>query len=91
MHHDERLDVLVSQGRRGSGQRFVRAKDVTDELRKHCLRVIEIDTLVVHYQDQEGIPQKVDLHVLRDALGDLEQRHGTAFDQLEMPEDADAT
>jgi hypothetical protein len=91
MHNDERLDILVSQGRRGAGQRFVNAADVTADMRETHLRLIELDTLVVHYQDHDGTPQSVSLHSLHDALAELDERQKTAFDDLQVPDDQDAT
>ena len=91
MHHDERIDILISQGRRASGQLFTRSANVTADIRENYLRIIEIDTLVVHFQDQRGTPQSVDLHQLREALQDLERKQGTAFDQLTVPADEYAT
>lgn len=87
MHHDERIDTLISQGRRAAGQLFTRSANVTGEARENYLRIIEIDTLVVHFQSQDGTPQNVNLHRLRDALHEVESKQATAFDPLPVPDD----
>lgn len=88
-HHDEHIDRLVTTGRFGAAQLFRLSSQVTEQDRETCLRIIEIDTLKVHYHDRAGIPQTVSLHELRQLLEDLDDRRASAFDRLAMPPEND--
>jgi hypothetical protein len=79
MHFDERLDQMISAGKVAGRQRFTRSKDVTDRLKENTLRLIEVDTLKIHYHDRAGTVQTTDLHPLNRALGQLQDRLKTAW------------
>jgi hypothetical protein len=84
MHHDERLDTNVASGRQAGGQLFKRSAEVTQANKQGFLRIIEIDTLVVHYHDRGGKPQSADLRKIRAALEELDKARVEAFRTLEM-------
>ena len=64
MHFDERLDSAVSTGTFGSRHRFVEAERA-DSYIDDTLRLVEIDTLVIHYRTRDGASSSSDLRVLR--------------------------
>ncbi len=88
MHFDERLDDAVERQTGANRQRFIRSSELTDKLQRTTLRIIEIDTLVIHYHDKAGQPRCANLTELRTALQDLETRRAGARDKLPMPPDA---
>ncbi len=74
MHFDERLDDMVREGKIPLRQRFARSDEVTDQGRKATLRLIEVDTLRVHYRDRDGSQCTADLRALHAALVTLRER-----------------
>lgn len=91
MHFDERLDQGVSGEGVGGRQLFVRSTELTDNKKRTFLRVVEIDTQVVHYRDRKGQRRSVSLADLRGALVDLERRRNGALDKLPVSEARNAT
>ena len=79
MHHDERMDEAIASGRGLTRQRFTLATAVTPDEMKNCLRLIEMDTLVVHYRDRGGTAKQTALRELRAALEDLDHRRKALF------------
>ncbi len=71
LHHDERLDHAVEHGLGHAGQRFTVAVDVTDKMKAAHLRIIEMDTQVVHYRDGAGEYREASLRAMGDALRTL--------------------
>lgn len=82
MHHDERLDTNVAGHTHSGGQLFKLATEVTDANRRGFLRIIEIDTLKVHYHDRDGVSKVADLKAIRGALEALNRTRINAFDSL---------
>ncbi len=90
MHFDERLDRAVAAGTGANRHLFTRSREVTEAQKRGTLRIIEIDTLRVHYHDRGSQPRCVDLRELRAALDELENRRRTARQLLPMPPDEPA-
>ncbi len=82
MHHDERMDKNVSANKHSGGQLFKLSAEVTLANKTGFLRVIEIDTLVVHYHDRHGTSKSAILRDIRVDLEDLERTRKNAFDAL---------
>jgi hypothetical protein len=82
MHHDERLDKNVAANQQAGGQLFKRSAEVTAANKKGFLRIIEIDTLLVHYHDRNGTSQVADLRQLRATLETLDKVRVKAFQEL---------
>jgi hypothetical protein len=74
MHHDERLDFAMQYARGHAGQKFTLAAEVSDEMRKAFLRILEVDTLVMHFRDREGGHCSASLRGITDALRAVDQR-----------------
>jgi hypothetical protein len=89
MHYDERVDLGVEKGELPGGQRFTFAKDTTELARRRTLRLIEIDTCVVHFHDQAGNLISRKLPDLKPVLEELWRGVGEASKRLTLlPEDA---
>ena len=91
MHHDKRLDRLVANDTLGSRQLFKRSSEVTNADKERCPRIIEIDTLMVHFHDRNGGKRSVNLRDLRHVLENLDAQRDAAFDKLPMPPEEDAS
>jgi len=74
MHFDERLDDMVKEGKIPLRQRFARSDEVTDQACNTTLRLIEVDTLRVHYRGRDGSLCTADLRALHAALVTLRER-----------------
>jgi hypothetical protein len=72
MHFDERLDAAVSRGEGVGPQLFKLAVEVTNQMREHALRLVEVDRLALSFRDREGRVQVSELRTLRDELVALE-------------------
>ena len=68
LHHDERLDDAIALGLGHAGQRFTVAVDVTNKMKAAHLRIIEMDTQVVHYRDSHGGYRQASLRAMGDEL-----------------------
>lgn len=86
-HHDERLDAAVAAQPQVAGHVFKRASHVTASDRQRFLRIIEIDSLVVHYHDRHNTPKSFDVRTVRPELEALEAKRGNAFSALPIPDD----
>jgi hypothetical protein len=71
LHQDERLDFAVEHRLGHAAQRFTVAVDVTDRMKAAHLRIIEMDTRVVHYRDATGGYRECSLRAMGDALKQL--------------------
>jgi hypothetical protein len=78
MHFDERLDQAVKTGILGNRHKFVRSSEGAGAA-QHTVRVIEMDTLRVHYRDEEGQPHSRDLRALRSDLHAIESKRPDAL------------
>lgn len=86
VHHDERLDFAVQHETGAAGQTFTRSAEVPEAKLAAFLRVIELDTLVIHYRSRQGEHSRADLRVVHSELIAIEKRRETAFDELPMPD-----
>ncbi len=71
LHHDERFDYAVEHDLGHAGQRFTVAVDVSDKMKASYLRIVEMDTRVVHYRDGSGGYRQASILAIGDALKDL--------------------
>jgi hypothetical protein len=85
MHFDERIDAALATGRRRAGQRFSRSSEITPTVLDGALRVIELDTLTVHYWDRTGQQSAADLRLINAEIVGLSASWRTAFDVLSVP------
>ena len=88
IHFDERLDTAVQRNTAANRQRFIRSSQLTLTLRRTTLRIVEIDTLLIHYHDRAGQPRCADLRELRTALVQLQERRKGVLTRLPTPSDA---
>lgn len=88
MHHDERIDWAVQNKVGRSGQVFSRSTDNPAAKLNAFLRVIELDTLVVHYRDRSGTPKRANVRQLAAALTEVDTKRIDAFRTLPVPDDA---
>jgi len=79
VHFDERIDQIMESGDLRSLQRFTVSRDVTDELKRGTPRLIEMDTLRIHFHDRDGTVGTADLHDLQIALTDVLARTEAAW------------
>jgi len=86
VHHDERLDRAVKNKTGRSGQAFCRSDESPASKLETFLRVIELDTLVVHYRARDGAARSANLKDAFAALKTLDRRRKRAFDQLSVPD-----
>lgn len=70
MHFDERLDAEIRLGRFGDRQRFVEAARA-DPYAENTVRLLEVDTLVIHYRTRVGEPKATDLRALSKSVEGL--------------------
>jgi hypothetical protein len=77
MHFDERLDTAVSGGTFGNRHSFVRSERVRDYI-NNTLRLMEVDTLVVHYRSRHSEARSADLRALRRELLEIGAAAGRA-------------
>jgi hypothetical protein len=86
IHHDERIDFCVERGLAAAGQVFTRSTE--DPLVKLVtfMRVIELDTLRVHYRARDGSPKLRSLGAIALALREIDAKRPSAFDRLPLPE-----
>jgi hypothetical protein len=90
MHFDERLDQAVRAGTWGSRHRFVRSSE-GQKAATLAVRVIEMDTLRVHYRDEKGNFHSTDLRALRSHLLSIEANRSSALQRFrELYDDNDA-
>lgn len=78
MHFDERLDDAVAARGWNSRQRFVRSSDAPQFVNE-AVRVLEMDTLRVHYRGRDGVALFTDLRELRAPLAHLREMADRAF------------
>lgn len=81
MHYDQRLDRAVRDGYWRTRQRFVRSSEAA-VLKAGALRLVEADTLVVHFRNARGAECSARLPEIAAALEDLEERIPLAWDRL---------
>jgi hypothetical protein len=74
LHHDERLDDAVERGLGHAGQRFTVAVDVTNKMKAAHLRIMEMDTQVIHYRDRDGGYRQASLRAMAEALETLNRK-----------------
>ncbi len=72
LRHDERFDYAVEHGLGHAGQRFTVAGDVSDRMKAAHLRIIEMDTRVLHYRDATGGYRQASLRAMGDVLKHLD-------------------
>ncbi|MGH7670386.1 MAG: hypothetical protein ACRENQ_12930 [Gemmatimonadaceae bacterium] len=72
LHHDERFDYAVEHGLGHAAQRFTVAGDVSDRMKSAHLRIVEMDTRIVHYRDRTGGYRQASLRAMGDALKHLD-------------------
>lgn len=82
MHHDERMDSAVEARRSASGQTFTRSGERIDAETDAHLRVIEADSLVIHFRDRAGAKRSRNLHEIAAALREVDARRVNAFKHL---------
>lgn len=82
MHHDERMDSAVEARRSASGQTFTRSGERIDSETDAHLRVIEADSLVIHFRDRAGAKRSRNLYEIAAALRDVGARQTDAFEHL---------
>lgn len=87
MHHDERSDWAVQDNVGRSSQTFSRSTAHPKEKLKAFLRVIELDTLIVHYRDRDGALRQADVRKLASELKALDAKRVGAFHGLPVPDD----
>jgi hypothetical protein len=71
LRHDERLDYAIEHELGHAGQRFTVAVDVTERMKAAYLRIVEMDTRVVHYRDGTGGARQGSLRAMGEALKHL--------------------
>jgi hypothetical protein len=81
MHYDQHLDRAVIEGYWRTRQRFVRSSEAA-MLKASALRLVEANTLVVHFRDASGAQCSASLPEIADALDDLQKRILLAWDRL---------
>jgi hypothetical protein len=74
VHHDERIDQGVSEGKVRSNQLFKYSTEITDEILNGSLRVLEVDTLRFHSQTRYGGRYASDLKELKSLLLQIDYR-----------------
>ena len=79
MHHDERIDWAVQHNSGRSSQTLARSTENPSAQLRTFLRVIELDTLVVHYRDRDGTQRRADIQELGKALRELDVKRLGAF------------
>ncbi len=86
MHTDERFDQAWLENRLGNRQQFVRTGGVDAAIR-HAVRVVDVESLTVHFREAGGNVASRPLLPLREVLNDLLVRHKAAFEGrlLELP------
>ena len=76
-HHDERMDAAVEAGQGALGQQFSRSTESPRDLLDSTLRVIEIDTLVVHFWKRDKkkgrMKDAADLCLIAQALAEVRE------------------
>ncbi len=82
VHFDERIDQALQAKRATNGQTFCRSAQVDDRVKETYLRIIEIDTLRIHFRNRQGQSAFAALRELRGPMLDIEKRRSTAFDNL---------
>lgn len=88
MHFDERLDAAIGNGAFIAPAQFTVSADVTPDLCRNVLVVVELDTNRIHYHGQATEHCSVLLSDLKAALNGLHRAQNAAFDGLPMPQDA---
>ena len=79
VHHDERLDAAVQAGNGAAGQRFALSSEVTADMKRTFLRIVEMDTLVIHYRARDGGQLSTSLREIGTALADLDETRKALF------------
>ncbi len=82
MHFDERLDKADATTQAGDRRLFVHSSEVTETRKRLCIRIVEVNTLVVWCHDREGRSVPTDLHRLVKALRELGPLIQPAADRL---------
>lgn len=85
MHYDQRLDRAVRDGYARMRQRFVLSSEAA-ALKPCALRLVEADTLVVHFRDADGAQREASLPEIARALAELQERIPAAWDRLRKEE-----
>jgi hypothetical protein len=85
VHFDERLDEAMKTGRFRYRHRFSMARDVTPAIIEGALRLLEMDTLVMHYHLQNGQPAQANIMVLGSALNVVHMAANVAWTELQPP------
>jgi hypothetical protein len=80
MHFDERLDEATVSGSIGDRHRFVRSAEIGPHL-DTTLRLLELDTLVVHYRTQTETAGVFDL---RNVRSELERLYADSADPMKF-------
>jgi len=90
MHTDERFDQAWLERRLGNRQQFVRTVGVADAVR-HSVRVLDVESLNIHFRDNDGALIDQPLRPLRGVLQDLLERRQEAFRErlAELPDHVD--
>ena len=81
MHYDQHLDRAVLEGYWRTRQRFVRSSEA-ESLKASALRLVEADTLVVHFRDTRGAQCSASLPEIAAALEELQERIPLAWDRV---------
>jgi hypothetical protein len=81
-HFDERIDQASVAGGATNGQTFRRSAEVNEKTKRMYLRVVELDTLLIHYRNRDGRTASTDLRKLRSSIEALNAILPTAFDSL---------
>jgi hypothetical protein len=86
MHFDERLDRAVANGHYGNRQRFVHSSEAYRSI-ENTLRLVEIDTMVIHFRDRDGLSQTADLKAFKAGLFNLKGALSSAWENArnELP------
>jgi hypothetical protein len=85
VHFDERLDRVSAGSQLLSRHMFALAKDVTPPKIAGTLRLLEMDTLVLHYHLRDGRPASANLWNLWLALNYAHLSANVAWSELQLP------
>lgn len=72
MHFDERMDLAVQHGWLGNRQEFVHTSQVPSAVER-SVRVIDVETLTLHYRTRTGAIESVRVEDMRRVLEDLQR------------------
>jgi hypothetical protein len=85
MRYDERLDEAGTPAEAGPRQRFVHSSEVTERGKLLCVRIVEVNTLVVWCRDRWGRPVPIDLRRLAKGIRGLVPLIEPAAARLKAP------